>query len=96
MFVKKEEFNEEIKSNNFIEYVEYSGNFYGTNKIQVNEIRNRGKICILEIDILGAKKVFEYGLDCEYMFILPPSMEELRKRLINRKTENLQVIERRL
>ena len=95
-FVSKDDFKKEIEKNNFIEYVEYSGNFYGTNQKNVEEIRNMGKVCVIEIEIQGAKKIFSYGLDCHFFFILPPSIEELRKRLLGRNSESLEVIERRL
>ena len=95
-FVNKEDFQKEIKKGNFIEYVEYSGNYYGTNQRHVEEIRQNGKICVIEIEVQGAKKVFSYGLDCRFFFILPPSVEELRKRLVGRGTEEVDVIERRV
>lgn len=95
-FVTKEDFEEEITKNNFIEYVKYADNYYGTNKTQVQSIADNGKICILEIEIKGAQKVFRSGLDCNYLFVMPPSVETLRERLINRGTEELEIIEKRV
>eukprot|EP00330_Aristerostoma_sp_ATCC50986_P001621 CAMPEP_0114589374 /NCGR_PEP_ID=MMETSP0125-20121206/11833_1 /TAXON_ID=485358 ORGANISM="Aristerostoma sp., Strain ATCC 50986" /NCGR_SAMPLE_ID=MMETSP0125 /ASSEMBLY_ACC=CAM_ASM_000245 /LENGTH=107 /DNA_ID=CAMNT_0001786219 /DNA_START=507 /DNA_END=830 /DNA_ORIENTATION=+ len=56
----------------------------------------RGKICILEIDVQGAHKVQKNGADCHYLFIEAPSIEELRNRLVKRGTEKEEQIERRL
>lgn len=95
-YVSREDFEAEIAKNNFIEYVKYADNYYGTNKTQVQSICNEGKICLLEIEIKGAQKVFRSGLDCNYLFIMPPSIEALRERLINRGTEELEIIEKRV
>lgn len=95
-FVTKEEFEKEITNKNFIEYVKYADNYYGTNRTQVQSICDAGKICLLEIEIKGAQKVFRSGLDCNYLFIMPPSVESLRERLINRGTEELEIIEKRV
>lgn len=89
-------FEEEIEKGNFIEYTKYAENYYGTNKNQVLEICAKGKVCVLEIEIKGAQNVFKSGLGCNYLFILPPSIESLRERLINRGTEDLEVIEKRI
>jgi guanylate kinase len=95
-FVSKDEFKKELEQGKFIEYAEYSGNFYGTNRKYVEDIINKGKICIIEIEVQGAKKIFASNLNCNFFLILPPSVEELRKRLINRNSESLENIERRL
>merc|ERR1711976_818954 len=95
-FVDKDKFSEEINNNNFIEYVEYNGNYYGTNYNYINNITNKGQICVIEIEIEGAKKIYSYGLECNYIYILPPNIEELRKRLIKRNSENIDIIEKRI
>lgn len=95
-FVGREEFEDEISQHNFIEFVRYADNYYGTNRTQVQAICNDGYVCLLEIEIKGAQKVFRSGLDCNYLFILPPSVEALRERLINRGTEELEIIEKRV
>ncbi len=94
-FVGKEEFKKEIANNNFIEYTEYNGNYYGTLKQQVEKINKKGKICIIECEVDGAKNIFQSGLNCNFLYILPPSLEELRKRLINRG-EKLKSVEKRI
>ncbi len=73
-FMSKENFKQDIKEKKFLEYAEFSGNYYGTNIRQVNSTRERGKVCILEIELLGAKQIFNSELDCNYLYILPPSL----------------------
>lgn len=86
-FLTKEEFNKKIEDNDFLEYVEVYGNLYGTPKSKVEEVLNSGRDVILEIDIQGALKVKEKVDDGVYIFILPPSMEELKQRIIKRGSE---------
>lgn len=86
-FLTKEEFKERIKKDDFIEYAEVFGNLYGTPKKNVLEILNSGENVILEIDIQGALKIKESYPDGVFIFILPPSMEELKKRIIGRGSE---------
>ena len=86
-FITKEEFIEKINSNDFLEYAEVYGNCYGTPKSEVLKVLENGRDVILEIDIQGALKVkmaYPSGL---FIFILPPSMEELRNRITNRGSE---------
>lgn len=86
-FLSKEEFKKKIAEDDFLEYAEVYGNYYGTPKSKVNEMLKEGKNVILEIDIQGALKVKENCNDGIFIFILPPSMEELRNRIINRGSE---------
>ncbi|ENZ01732.1 guanylate kinase [Clostridium thermobutyricum] len=86
-FLTKETFEEKIKNNEFLEYAEVYGNYYGTPKTDVQKLLNNGKNVILEIDIQGALKVKENCEDGIFIFILPPSMEELKQRIINRGSE---------
>lgn len=86
-FITKEKFLERIKSEDFLEYAEVYGNYYGTPKSEVLKVLESGRDVILEIDIQGAlkvKKAYPNGL---FIFILPPSMEELRNRITNRGSE---------
>lgn len=86
-FLTKEEFVAKIEEEDFLEHAEVYGNFYGTPKSKVNDLLAAGKDVILEIDIQGALKVKE---NCEggvFIFILPPSMEELKQRIIRRGSE---------
>lgn len=86
-FLSKEEFNNKINSNGFLEYAQVYNNYYGTPKSKVIEMLNSGKDVILEIDIQGAMQVKKNYPDAIFIFILPPSMDELRKRIINRGSE---------
>lgn len=87
-FVNKEEFQNNIKQDNFLEYAIYNGNYYGTPKKKINEYLNKGTDVILNIEIQGALQVKELIPEALFIFIMPPSMEELKKRLINRGTDS--------
>lgn len=95
-FTEKEVFQEHIKMGNLLEYAEVYGNYYGTPKTPVLDKLSRGIDVILEIDMQGALKVKESYPDGVFIFILPPSMTELRKRLTGRGTETAEAIELRL
>ena len=86
-FVSKEEFEDRIKKGVFLEYAEYNGNYYGTPKDKILDKLNSGLDVILEIEIQGALKVQKLVPDAIFIFILPPSMEELRKRMVGRGTD---------
>lgn len=86
-FLSKKEFLERIAEDDFLEYAEVYGNYYGTPKSNVQEMLDSGKNVILEIDIQGALKVKERAEDGVFIFILPPSMEELKQRIIKRGSE---------
>ena len=95
-FISPEEFRDNIKNDKYLEYAEvYKDKYYGTPISFVDKNLNSGIDVILEIDIEGARKVKEKRSDAVFIFIMPPSMKELKERLISRNTENLeQVIER--
>jgi len=95
-FVTKEEFLQEIAKNSFLEYCDVHGNFYGTHKGKVREIIEKNKICILEIDVQGAKKIKDSGTPCNFIFIKPPSIEILKQRLTMRGTDKEEAIVVRL
>ena len=95
-FVSKEEFLRKIEASGFLEYAEVYGNFYGTPKQPVIDKLSAGTDVVLEIDMQGALKVKENYPDGVFIFILPPSMSELRKRLTGRGTETAEAIEMRL
>jgi len=86
-FLKQEEFEERVKNNGFIEYANVHGNYYGTPKLNVEKMLEEGKDVILEIDIQGALKVKENFSEGVFIFILPPSMDELKRRIIKRGSE---------
>ena len=95
-FVSKEEFEEKIKNNEFLEYNIYNGNYYGTSKEKVLEKLNDGINVFSEIDVNGGKNIKEIFSDAVLIYIAPPSMEELRNRLIGRGTDSEEVINNRL
>ena len=86
-FVSREEFEDRIDKGVFLEYAEYNGNYYGTPKDKISDKLNQGIDVILEIEIQGALKVQELVSDAIFIFILPPSMSELRNRLVARGTD---------
>ena len=87
-FVTREEFEDNISKNNFLEYAEYNGNYYGTPKYKIEEYLNKGIDVILIIEIQGALQIKELIPEALFIFIMPPSMEELKKRLIDRGTDS--------
>ncbi|MDR3593249.1 guanylate kinase [Clostridium sp.] len=94
-FMSKEEFKVKIEANDFLEYAEVYDNYYGTPKSNVEEVLESGKNVILEIDIQGALKVKENTQEGVFIFILPPSMEELKQRIINRGSETKESLMKR-
>lgn len=94
-FLSKEEFTRRIEENDFLEYDEHFGNYYGTPKSFVEETL-KTKSVILEIDVVGALNAKKFFPECVLVMILPPSVEELKKRLIGRGTEGEEQIEGRL
>ena len=95
-FKTREEFEKMIAKEELIEYAEYVNNYYGTPRAYVEEQLTAGKDVILEIEIQGALKVKKKFPDTLLLFVTPPSAEELRKRLIGRGTETMEVIEQRM
>lgn len=95
-FRTREEFECMIAKDALVEYAEYVGNYYGTPKAYVEEQLNAGKDVILEIEIQGALKVKKKFPDTMLLFVTTPNAEELKKRLIGRGTESVEVIESRL
>lgn len=94
-FVSEEEFKKEIEKGSFLEYALVHGNYYGTLKKNVDDSLDKGLDVILEIDIQGALNVKEKASDAIFIFIMPPTMRELRDRLVKRGTETKEkIIER--
>ena len=87
-FVTKEKFLEALQKNELLEHARFVDNYYGTPKDKIQEKLNNGCDVILEIEIQGALKVKEMIPDAIFIFIMPPSMRELRKRLVNRGTDS--------
>ena len=97
-FVSEDDFHQKIRDNTFIEWeMVYEGKYYGTLKSEIGRIWNENKIPLLDIDVKGAIHVQEqYDENCLSIFIEPPSVEELEKRLRARGTESLESIHTRL
>lgn len=97
-FMTTEEFRDAIAAHSFIEWEEvYPGRFYGTLKSEIERIINKGGNVILDIDVKGGINVKKlYGDKARTIFFLPPSIEELRRRLIERGTDSPEVIEERV
>lgn len=95
-FMPKNEFEKCVQNNEFLEWAEFSGNFYGTKKSFVEKTLKNGEELILEIDTKGALNVKKIMPDAILIFILPPSFEELEARLRGRHTETEEAIQRRL
>jgi len=95
-FKTREEFRAMIERDELLEWAEYVGNYYGTPRNFVQQTIASGKDIILEIDVQGAMKVKEKFPDAVSIFILPPSLEELEYRILNRGTESGDSIRSRL
>lgn len=95
-FHTKREFEELILQDALIEYARYVDNYYGTPKAYVEKQLSMGKDVILEIEIQGALKVKEKLPETLLLFVTPPSAQELKRRLVGRGTESMEVIESRL
>ena len=95
-FVSETEFDNMVENDQFIEYARYVEHSYGTPKEYVMEQLEAGKDVILEIEIQGALKVKEKFPETLLIFVTPPSAEELKRRLIGRGTETMDVVEARL
>lgn len=91
-YLTKDEFEERINNDDFLEYAIYNGNYYGTLKSKIVEELKKGKDVILEIEIQGALKIKEMLPETIFIFIMPPNMEILRKRLVGRKTDKKDAI----
>ncbi|GAE29189.1 MULTISPECIES: guanylate kinase [Halalkalibacter] len=95
-FKSREEFKEMIAQDRLLEWAEYVGNFYGTPIDYVQETLNNGKDIILEIEVQGALKVKERFPEGVFIFLMPPSLAELRNRIVGRGTETVDVINERM
>lgn len=95
-FVSKEEFENKIENNGLLEYARVFENYYGTPRKFVMDTLEKGNDVLLEIDVQGAMQVKEKYQDAIMVFIMPPSMEELKKRIVGRGTETEESIKRRL
>ncbi len=95
-FVSKESFIESRDHNDFLEWAEVHGNFYGTSKQTVMEQLEQGNDIVLDIDVQGARQLRSSSLEAIFIFITPPSWQELKKRLTGRGTDDQTTIDLRL
>ena len=97
-FLTPDEFRAKIANGEFIEFEEvYKDNFYGTLKSEVERIREKGLNVVFDVDVVGGVNIKNiFGDEALSMFIMPPSVEELRKRLVGRNTDSAETIEKRL
>lgn len=94
-FLEKDEFERKIKNEDFLEYTDYNGNYYGTPKDKINNYLNNGIDVLLEIEVQGALEIKHKVPEAVFIFIMPPSMKDLIIRLKKRGTEtNDKIIER--
>ncbi|MBQ3175564.1 MAG: guanylate kinase [Bacteroidales bacterium] len=97
-FFSTDQFESKIRNGEFVEYEEvYAGSYYGTLKSEVERIWDKGNIIIFDIDVKGGVNLKRlYGANAMAIFIQPPSIEELRNRLVGRGTDSAEAIERRV
>lgn len=97
-FITTEEFKQAIKRDEFVEYEEvYPGRFYGTLKSEIIRRCEQGQTVVLDIDVKGGINVKRmFGADALSLYIMPPSVDELRRRLVSRATDSAEAIEQRV
>lgn len=95
-FKSKDEFQDMIKNNELLEWAEYVGNYYGTPIKYVQEMLEKGNDVLLEIEVQGAMQVKENFPNAVFIFLMPPSLAELKNRITNRGTEAEHLIDNRM
>ena len=95
-YLSREAFEEKIRNDEFVEYVSYGENYYGTLKSEIRRLTDLGKIVFLIIEVRGAMHIKEAFPEATTIFILPPSVEELRRRIATRGQNTPEEIETRL
>ncbi|OFO51105.1 MULTISPECIES: guanylate kinase [Nosocomiicoccus] len=95
-FKSREEFEQLIEQDKFIEYAEYVGNYYGTPVDFVHQTMEQGHDVFLEIEVEGAKQVRDKFPEALFIFLAPPSIEQLESRLVGRGTDSKEIIEHRI
>ncbi|PYI18798.1 guanylate kinase [Aspergillus japonicus CBS 114.51] len=95
-FTTKEDFLDLVSKHGFIEHAQFGGNHYGTSVQAVKNIAEQGRICILDIEMEGVKQVKRTDLNARFLFLAPPSVEELERRLRGRNTETEESLKKRL
>ncbi len=95
-FVSRQAFMEMVDKNQFVEWADVYGNFYGTSYSEIESKSQSGKCLVLDIDVQGARNIKKRFPEALLIFVIPPSMEELRRRLVNRDKTVDANMERRL
>lgn len=95
-FVEEDEFKRKIHEGKLLEWAQFVGNYYGTPKDYVDQLLDEGKNVVLEIEVQGALQVMEKCPEATTIFIVPPSMEELERRIRGRRTEDENIVQQRL
>lgn len=95
-FVNEDTFKAKIENGQLLEWAEFVGNYYGTPKENVDRLLNEGKNVVLEIEVQGALQVMEKCPEALTIFLIPPSLEELERRIRGRRTEKEEVVQQRL
>lgn len=96
LFTTKEQFEQAVKNGEMLEWAEFVGNYYGTPLSVVEDLRNQGRNVLLEIEVQGATQVREKCPEALSIFIVPPTMEELEKRIRGRRSEPEEIVQQRL
>jgi guanylate kinase len=95
-FISRDEFLGKIKNDEFVEWAEVYGNYYGTLKSEITKIIEEGKNCLLDVDVQGGMNIKKAMPESILIFILPPSLKELKRRIMDRKTDDKKTINLRL
>ena len=95
-FIDKKRFIEMVRDDEFIEWAEVHGNLYGTSRARILEKIDSNIDVILDIDVQGAAQIRQKNIDATFIFVLPPSLNVLKERLRNRRTDTEEVIQKRL
>ena len=95
-FVDEKTFKQKIETGQLMEWAQFVGNYYGTPREYVERLLNEGKNVLLEIEVQGALQIMEQSQDALTIFLVPPSLEELEKRIRGRRTEEEEVVQARL
>lgn len=95
-FLSRDDFQRRLGENQFLEWASYNENLYGTPRWPVDAALARGKTFLVEIEVDGTRQLRERAIDGLYVFIAPPNIEELRRRLVNRGTNEAEEIDQRV
>lgn len=95
-FTTVDDFKKMIDDKKFIEWAQFSGNYYGTSIKAVDDVAKQNRICILDIDMQGVKSVKACGIDARFLFLSPPSIDSLKARLSGRGTETEESMAKRI